>query len=293
MKKVVIVGVEGSGKTVMLAGLGDLYSLPDENGYFLAPKDFRTAVYVSELIERMRKGDWPVATAEDVFLNLGWTLKRKSNIDGCPTDICELNCLDFAGEVYRKAFVEPDKEVSDDCERQVEALWDCIAKADSLIVLINLGDVIVHGIANRRVQESMWITNAILDEVLKKREGREPPKTAIVLSQADKYKSIINECGGPKGALKKYLRHVDNSYGWLEVFAAYTVDRTILNADGFEVPAPDFTTEGLRPIMTWLLSGEVQPQSKKSGMDGMVLSVVFLCFYLLIIFWLIANCLMR
>lgn len=35
MKKVVIVGVEGSGKTVMLAGLGELYSRLDEQGYFL------------------------------------------------------------------------------------------------------------------------------------------------------------------------------------------------------------------------------------------------------------------
>ena len=34
MKKVAIVGVEGSGKTVMLAGLGDLYTYPDEEGYF-------------------------------------------------------------------------------------------------------------------------------------------------------------------------------------------------------------------------------------------------------------------
>ena len=37
MKKVAIVGVESSGKTVMLAGLGDLYTYPDADGYFLAP----------------------------------------------------------------------------------------------------------------------------------------------------------------------------------------------------------------------------------------------------------------
>ena len=39
---VVIVGVEGSGKTVMLAGLGELYSNPDDEGYFLSPKNFAT-----------------------------------------------------------------------------------------------------------------------------------------------------------------------------------------------------------------------------------------------------------
>ena len=40
MKKVAIIGVEGSGKTVMLAGLGDLYSHADDDGYFLSPQNF-------------------------------------------------------------------------------------------------------------------------------------------------------------------------------------------------------------------------------------------------------------
>ena len=59
MKKVAIVGVEGSGKTVMLAGLGELYSHADENGYFLGPKNYQTASYVAEKIARMRRGEWP------------------------------------------------------------------------------------------------------------------------------------------------------------------------------------------------------------------------------------------
>ena len=70
MKKVAIVGVEGSGKTVMLAGLGDLYSRPDDKGYFLAPKNFGTAAYVAEKIERMRKGEWPGATVDDTMQGL-------------------------------------------------------------------------------------------------------------------------------------------------------------------------------------------------------------------------------
>jgi len=35
MTKVSIVGVRGSGKTVLLAALGDKYQRPDENGLFL------------------------------------------------------------------------------------------------------------------------------------------------------------------------------------------------------------------------------------------------------------------
>ena len=256
MKKVAIVGVEGSGKTVMLAGLGDLYSRPDDKGYFLAPKDFNTSAYVAELMERLRSGIWPAATADDLFQGLEWTLRRRSDTGGRPTDICELSCLDFPGEVYRKAFVDTKGQRSEEMQRQIAVLWNYIERADSLIVLVNLGDVITHGLADRRVHESIWVTSAILEQALKERPGRVVPKTAIVLSQADVYEATINECGGAKGALEKYLPHVYNSYGWLDAFAAYTVDKTRLDDDGVVVPDPAFTTEGLRPIMNWLLRNE-------------------------------------
>ena len=91
MKKVAIVGVEGSGKTVMLAGLGDLYTYPDEDGYFLAPKNFGTAAYVAEKMERMRKGEWPTATAGDEMQGLDWTLKHgNTEVKGPPESVCEV-----------------------------------------------------------------------------------------------------------------------------------------------------------------------------------------------------------
>ena len=265
MKKVAIVGVEGSGKTVMLAGLGDLYSRPDDKGYFLAPKDFNTSTYVSELMERLRSGSWPAATADDVFRGLEWTLRRRSDIGGRPTDICEVSCLDFPGEVYRKAFVETTARRSEEMQKKVESLWNYIERADSLIILVNLGDVITHGLANRRVHESIWVTSAILEQALKERPGRILPKTAIVLSQADNYEATIKACGGAKGALEKYLPHVYNSYDWLDIFAAYAIDKTCLDDDGKVVPDPAFTTEGLRPIMDWLLGKEHPSKAQKAS----------------------------
>ena len=108
MRKVAIVGVEGSGKTVMLAGLGDLYSRPDANGCFLGPKNFQTATYVADKIARMRRGEWPMATAEDVMQGLDWTLRQRQGEGQRPRDLCEVSCLDFAGEVYRYAFVREE-----------------------------------------------------------------------------------------------------------------------------------------------------------------------------------------
>lgn len=255
MKKVAIVGVEGSGKTVMLAGLGELYSKPDENGYFLSPKNFSTASYVADKIARMRQGEWPTATAEDVLQGLDWTLRCKESADARPADVCEVSCLDFAGEVYRAAFGIKAETVDADVADEVEELKAYIRQAQDLIVLVNLKDVIDRGLRDPRVQESVWITKALLEYALSTAGGRKEPRAMIVLSQADSYAATIAECGGAKGVLEKYLRDVANNYGWLDVVAASAVDKTVLDDDGNLVPAADFTSEGLRPIVNWVLRG--------------------------------------
>ena len=252
-RKVAIVGVEGSGKTVMLAGLGALCSQPDDRGCFLSPKNFETVSYVNRQMSALKDGKWPSATTEDVLQGLDWDLRQMTG-HGRPIKVGELSFLDFAGEVYRAAFVR--KVDSDDVlSDAVAQLKRYLLEADSVIVLVNLSDVIKYGPFSPRVEESLWITNAILDFVLPEESepGRKAPRAAIVLSQADSYKDTIDACGGPLGILRQYLPHVANNFGWLETFAVCTVDKTVLDDDGRPVPAPDFSTKGLAPIMEWVL----------------------------------------
>ena len=254
MKKVAIVGVEGSGKTVMLAGLGDLYIRPDQEGYFLAPKNFGTAEYVAEKMERMRKGEWPTATAGDEMQGLDWTLKRREPGTRQPSEtVCEVSFLDFAGEVYRTAFGIGEGDAS--LAEQVEELKKYVREADDLIVLVNLRDIIA-GVRDARVKEAKWITKAILDVALAEEE-RKAPRAAIVLSQADSYAETIKSCGGALGVLEQYLPYVAAEYGWLDVFAANAVDKTMLDDDGNVVPAAGFTTQGLLPILKWIRGEKV------------------------------------
>lgn len=256
MRKVAIVGVEGSGKTVMLAGLGELYSQPDEDGYFLAPKNYSTVRYVDEKIARMRKGEWPAATAEDLLQGLDWALRKKSSA-GCPQDVCSLSCLDFAGEVYRKAFCANGSHEESKEEKSLKRYVD---DCDDLIVLINLRDVITAGMKDQRVQESMWMTNAILDYALEGSKGQETEKrkqkrAAIVLSQADSYMSTIESCGGAAKVLETYLPHVYNCYDWLDIFEASAVDLVHVDEEGNVFPHPDFKPTLLKPIMDWIKNG--------------------------------------
>ena len=267
MKKVAIVGVEGSGKTVMLAGLGDLYTYPDEDGYFLVPKNFGTAAYVAEKIARMRRGEWPSATAGDETQGLDWTLKRRSGAaNGRPDTICEVSFLDFAGEVYRAAYgISSGGDAS--LKEQAEELKQYVCGADELIVLINLRDVITNGLGDKRVQEAMWITKSILDTALGDGAAA-APRAAIVLSQADSYASTIEACGGARGVLDRYLPYVAAEYSWLDVFEANAIDKTTLDGDGNLVPAADFTTHGLLPIMNWIRASDMSGRGRRAGWTG-------------------------
>ena len=267
MKKVAIVGVEGSGKTVMLAGLGDLYTNPDAGGYFLSPKNYGTASYVANKIARMRAGEWPSATAGDAMQGLDWTLKQATGARSRPKDICEVSFLDFAGEVYRHAFGIKSGSGDHELADQVASLRSYIEESDELIVLINLRDVIVRGMGDERVQEAMWITNAILNFALEEREGRKVPRAAIVLSQADSYRDTIETSGGAVGVLRRYLPHVANNYGWLDVFDASAVDKTVVDADGNVVPDAAFSSAGLSPIMDWILEWRSVGQADAFGTD--------------------------
>lgn len=254
LRKVAIVGVDGSGKTVMLAGLGDLYAHPDANGFFLAPKDFGTSAYVNRQISLMRAGHWPKATVGDEMKGLNWLLRRQKPGER-PEDVCEVSFLDFAGEVYRAAFGVGHVGDTQELSAQISQLKSYVRDADDLIVLINLKDVIAHGLADRRTEEAMWISNSILEYALNDKDGGKMPRASIVLSQADSYAEIISDCGGAVGTLSKFLPHVANDYSWLDIFAASAVDKTYVDDDGELVPSPDFSTSGLSPVMTWILRG--------------------------------------
>ena len=266
MRKVAIVGVEGSGKTVMLACLGELYAKPDDAGYFLRPKNFQTASYVMKKISSMRKGVWPMATADDAMQGLDWMLCRKDPHGGRPQDVCEISFLDFGGEVYRAAFgIRGGNDRS--LAGEIASLKDYLSNADDLIVLINLRDVISKGIEDERVQESVWITNSILATALDSSTGKTAPRASIAITQADSYAATIEACGGAKGVLEAYLPHVANSYDWLDIFDVTAVDKTILDDDGNAVPAPDFQPEGLRVLMEWITASSGEPDRATGPFD--------------------------
>lgn len=254
LKKIAIVGVEGSGKTVMLASLGGFYTLATDEPVFLTAKDETTSSYIHRQISRIQCHEWPNATESENMQGLDWELMRRK--DGmAPEQLCDLTCLDFAGEVYRAAYGRGATQAGIEHAEEVKRLKEYVNSADGVVVLINLEDVIVNnGRISPRVEESMWITISILKDVLGMggRGRKRKVQAAIALSQADKYSSTIEHERGPIGTLRKYLPEVANLFSHLEVFCTHSV-KTEPDDDGNPRPAGEFAPEGLRPLMKWIV----------------------------------------
>lgn len=262
MKKIAIVGVEGSGKTVLMAAMGDKYKSPDANGIYLKPVNRETFEYCEKLMGQMQGGKWPIATGRAITDNLRWTLTRKV-ADGEDDQIAELSFLDFGGEIYRLAFGggehdEPDK----DTENAIAQLRSHVEEAEVLIVLVNLSDIINGNRNEERTIEMNWLSQAILSFAYDKAKKS---SVALVFTQADTYAEIITDCGDLRGVLTRYMPTVDTSYGKrLALFSLAAVNRTVFASDGsgFLVPQPDFKPQGLENLVSWVVDS-VEGKNKR------------------------------
>lgn len=251
MKKVAIVGVEGSGKTVMLAVLGALYSLPDDNGYFLEPQDSETLAYVRRVCGRLNGGQWPSATETDCAFGLKWNLRKRSAKSRKSKVVGEVSCLDFAGEVYRAAF---SGRPARDLTAQVSELKSYLLGADTIILLLNLRDSVTRGIGDQRAVDAEFSALKMLKSVLEPEDAAQRlPRVLLALSQADAYSATIEVCGGPREALTKYLPNVASSFGFLDVMAVNSCGTTV-DDQGECVPDRNLSLDGLRSMVDWMLN---------------------------------------
>ena len=260
MTKIAVVGVDGSGKTVMMAAMGEMYESPDADGYFLSAEDSRTFHNVKALVGRMRGGAWPGATDAQSVTDLNWMLCRQG--EESVQRLAEISFSDYAGEIYRLAFGEhPEDEIAP-FKDQIDTLKAHIREADTLLVLVNLKDIISGDLTNLRTREMLWLTKDIVDYAFaERRRSNGKREVALVFTQSSTYSEVIGAADGLVGAYRKYLPHVASLYPSLKLFAVSAVDRTVLDADGYEIPAQDFGSYGLSELMGWLVAGAANVSS--------------------------------
>ena len=269
MKKVSIVGVEGSGKTVLMAAMGDKYKTPDANGRFLKPANRETFAYYTKEVAKLRKGVWPLASVGEKPIDLEWELAQTGSATSHPRSLCNLAFLDYGGEVYRLAFgggrLTERHEIFKDA---ITSLNVFVSEADVLIVLVNLSDIINGDREDNRTIETLWLSQNILRFALDDCGGMQ---VAVAFTQCNAYTETLEACGGLEGAFARYLPEAFAAYSSrVSLFAVSAVDKTVPDPEdpGHSVPAPDFSPKGVDALVGWIASVVAETAKPADGDRG-------------------------
>lgn len=249
MGKVAIVGVEGSGKTVLMAGLCECFKqVPGSDEPYLMPENQAAFKFMETVPYMLRvKRQWPSATSIDNLRAMRWTYR-------CGDEVLEtVELLDYPGELYRLAFGDAEEVRKEELESkrdEVKKFLDHLIDADTLLVLLNLSDVMNLG-ENHKNLETVWITRGILSYAKRLANIKH---TVLVFTQADRYAAELKAAGGPEGLYAQRLPMLKALFPKQEVMAVSVVDGT----DSKGLPLGTYRMSDCQAIMRSILVSQVQ-----------------------------------
>jgi len=221
---------------VLMGALCECYRQGTADVPYLMPENQAAFMFMERIPHKLRvEREWPEATSVSSLRSMRWTLRLGTEV------LEEIELLDYPGELYRIAFGERTKEEADAHRTELNEFLEHVTGADTLIVLLNVKDTMNLG-ANPRNAETVWITRGILD-FAKKVPGIK--RTALMLTQADRYRAALDVDGGTEGFYAKRLPMMKTLYPDLNVIAVSAVSAT----DGEGRPAEGYSVEGCREVM--------------------------------------------
>jgi len=240
MGKIAIVGVEGSGKTVLMAALCECYRHISETEPYLMPENQSAFVFMQQVPHKLRVDrQWPGATGIDALRTMKWTLRRGREV------VREIEMLDYPGELYRLAFGERKPAEVAAHRAELDEFLGHLTDAEILVVLFNLSDLANLG-SNAQNAEAVWITRGILDFAQKLPNLK---RRMLVFTQADRYASALQAAGGPQGLYDKDIPMLKVLHPDLPVTAIAAVDGT--DADGR--PKEGYSSAGCQELLQFIL----------------------------------------
>lgn len=262
--QIAIVGMTGSGKTVLVSTLAMKMSQMADRGVFLSPigdNRRQTLQYVQQNWKILNRGEWPPSTPAGEIVQLQWELSTENNV-------AAVRFADCAGQDVRAIF-DQNTFSSLSLSKDLRDIFLYLNRSNILLFLVNMEDILgrsdkqsMKNVLN--VDQMIYVLNQPTDI---------PRKCAVVLSQYDKYKPEVDQQFG--GNVLEYLRaHLPQLHGQyvrnksFEIIPVAAVEQTktiVENGNVRKVPAPDFTSYNLEALIHWLASAvdELEPQIKK------------------------------
>lgn len=262
--QIAIVGMTGSGKTVLVSTLAMKMSQMADRGVFLSPigdNRRQTLQYVQQNWKTLNRGEWPPSTPAGEIVQLHWELSTEKNV-------ASVRFADCAGQDVRAIF-DQNSFSSLSLSKDLRDVFQYLNRSNILLFLVNMEDVL--GRSDKQSLKNVLNVDQMI-YVLNQTPGI-PRKCAVVLSQYDKYKPEVDQQFG--GDVLEYLRaylpqlhgqYVRNKSFEIIPVAAVEQTQTIFeNGNVRKVPAPGFTSYNLDALIQWLANAvdELEPQIQK------------------------------
>jgi hypothetical protein len=257
----VIIGTEGSGKTVLVTTLAKRLSTIDARGVFLNPQGVKTLKYVEGVWHTLQSGDWPPSTPPGELFELKWKFQIVGELE------CDVRLVDAAGQDLRLLFGDEQILSEESLPGNLQILAEYCRAADIILYLINLKDFIGQGHPEQRTANEAAM-KAAMDYL--GGDGR-LRRVCLILTQMDLYRDLARERGGWLELAAEAIPYVFGAHIRIHQIvvlpvSAVAVTQVIVDQDGTprRVPVAGFCSEGFDDLVTWLTT---QVRSVKTELE--------------------------
>jgi GTPase SAR1 family protein len=218
--RIVVIGRRQSGKTIYLATLyAKLWkSLNGMTAKAVSGEVHRQLIGVHQTLQA---GRWPAATlgTSQIEMDIEHAGRKRLMVT-----------LDFAGELFRKAFVEEQADFPG-----VKELTEHIDRAASVLLLVDPS--VVAGMDHEAaMDDDFGLVQAV--QRIRNWPGGESVPIVLVLTKMDQYQHLLDQVGGSKGFVRKYFPALVRLMKHIPIFQVSAV-QTDKGNDGTVIPRLD------------------------------------------------------
>ena len=247
--RVAIVGMTGSGKTVLISTLAMKMAQMALEDIFMAPfgeNRRQTLRYTQSNWKLLNEGQWPPSTPAGELIQLQWELTTQNNQ-------ALVQFLDCAGQDIRSLF-QTDHFNPNDLSGDLKNVYENISSANILIFLVNMKDLLATPDCVNELMD--------LDQMFYTLNQRNdiPRKMAVAFSQFDKYKPEVDQLFN--GDFLEYIRHYipllhgqyirNRNFEIIPVAAVNDTRDVIENGEVKQYPVPGFSSYNLETLIHWI-----------------------------------------
>lgn len=225
MSKILFLGHEGSGKTVLMTMLSRYFETAGDGRWGLDPQTEAAFAFMEQAPAKIAEGQWPQQTTVDKIITYRWELQYAG------ISYTTLEMLEYPGEVFRHLFDEsaPNKALY---QEECAILSSAIHEAESIFLLINLEDL-KNTSENRKNVQTVWqLCQAV--KYLSSLSTR--PQITLVLTQIDRYCDDPESVNPTNLLLSKNSLFLKRGFQNYNIIAISAVGKTIKDEHGQDIP---------------------------------------------------------